>query len=131
MEIHFNKKDFKIEWYSGTGKGGQHRNKHQNCCRITHLETGLKANGAGSRERSVNQRVAFENLSQRIISYYAVPKERRNTTEVIRNYHEPRNEVLDKASGIKSSYKDVVINGNIADMVEARRMSMINLDLDK
>jgi len=33
--------DFKIEWYSGTGAGGQHRNKHQNSCRITHIETGL------------------------------------------------------------------------------------------
>lgn len=33
--------DFKIEWYSGTGAGGQHRNKHQNSCRITHLPTGL------------------------------------------------------------------------------------------
>jgi peptide chain release factor 1 len=33
--------DFKVEWYSGTGAGGQHRNKHQNSCRITHLLTGL------------------------------------------------------------------------------------------
>jgi peptide chain release factor 1 len=35
--------DFKIEWYSGTGAGGQHRNKHQNSCRITHLPTGQVA----------------------------------------------------------------------------------------
>ena len=35
--------DFKIEWYSGTGAGGQHRNKHQNSCRITHLPTGKVA----------------------------------------------------------------------------------------
>ncbi len=33
--------DFRIEWYSGTGAGGQHRNKHQNSCRITYLPTGL------------------------------------------------------------------------------------------
>ena len=41
-EIHLTKKDFKIEWFSGQGAGGQHRNKHQNCCRIVHLESGLK-----------------------------------------------------------------------------------------
>lgn len=40
-EIRYNNTDFKVEWYSGTGAGGQHRNKHQNSCRITHLSTGL------------------------------------------------------------------------------------------
>jgi peptide chain release factor 1 len=35
--------DFKIEWYSGTGAGGQHRNKHQNSCRITYVPTGQVA----------------------------------------------------------------------------------------
>lgn len=35
--------DLKIEWYSGTGAGGQHRNKHQNSCRITYLPTGQVA----------------------------------------------------------------------------------------
>jgi peptide chain release factor 1 len=35
--------DLKIEWYSGTGAGGQYRNKHQNSCRITHLPTGTVA----------------------------------------------------------------------------------------
>jgi peptide chain release factor 1 len=35
--------DLKVEWYSGTGAGGQHRNKHQNSCRITHIPTGIVA----------------------------------------------------------------------------------------
>lgn len=35
----FNDRDFRIEWYSGTGAGGQHRNKHQNSCRLTHVPT--------------------------------------------------------------------------------------------
>ncbi len=35
--------DLAVEWYSGTGAGGQHRNKHQNSCRITHRPTGITA----------------------------------------------------------------------------------------
>ncbi len=33
--------DFTICWFSGTGKGGQRRNKVQTCCRITHIPTGI------------------------------------------------------------------------------------------
>lgn len=35
-------KDFDISWFSGTGCGGQYRNKHQNSCRLKHLPTGLE-----------------------------------------------------------------------------------------
>jgi len=121
-ELHLTKKDFRLEWYSGTGKGGQHRNKHQNCCRIIHLETGIKAQGANSRDRITNQREAFERLIARIQGYYAAldAPERRVNSEVIRNYHAERNEVLDKASGLRLPYKHVVIEGDLREMIEAR-----------
>lgn len=129
MELHLTKKDFKIEWYSGSGAGGQHRNKHQNCCRIIHKETGLKAQGTESRSRVENQRVAFTNLARLVVSYYSQsPEERRETTPTIRNYHGVRNEVHDKASNLKQSYKEVVGKGNITDMVEARSKSFGMVD---
>jgi peptide chain release factor 1 len=56
------KKDFDVQWYSGTGAGGQHRNKHQNCCRIIHKETGVKSTGQSNRDRIANQKEAFQNL---------------------------------------------------------------------
>lgn len=34
-------RDLVVEWFSGTGKGGQHRNKHANSCRLKHIPTGL------------------------------------------------------------------------------------------
>lgn len=129
-EIHLTKKDFTVEWFSGTGKGGQHRNKHQNCCRITHIESGLQATGQRSRSRVDNQRDAFKVLVSRIIAKYSVKEERRTDSEVIRNYHAERNEVLDKASGMKKLYKDVVIDGDLSDMIEARRNSIMEESLD-
>lgn len=55
-EVTFNDKDFRIEWYSGTGAGGQHRNKHQNSCRLTHIPTGMVATAqCRSRENSLNE----------------------------------------------------------------------------
>lgn len=125
-ELHLTKKDFKIEWFSGTGKGGQHRNKHQNCCRITHKATGLKAQGTEARDRPTNQRVAFNRLAKLILAHFYAddPVEREKTREVIRNYHGVRNEVHDKVSGLKQEYRVVVEDGNLSDMIDARRREM-------
>jgi len=134
-ELHLTKKDFKLEWYSGQGAGGQHRNKHQNCCRITHLATGITTNGTASKSRVTNQRDAFTTMARHILKYYeARAQEAKNagtiSTDVIRNYHAVRNEVHDKASGLKQSYKKVVIDGDLSEMIEARKMNMGDIDGD-
>ena len=127
-ELHLTSKDFNLEWYSGTGAGGQHRNKHQNCCRITHIETGLSAVGTKSRERVSNQREAFTVLAKRIVAYYSIPPERRNSTDRVRNYHSVRNEVLDHASGLRETYKKVVEGADIGNMIEARARACRGLE---
>ena len=124
-ELHLTRKDFRIEWYSGQGAGGQHRNKHQNCCRIIHLATGLKAQGTESRERGNNQRTAFERLAKLVLAHFYAddPAVRYKARETIRNYHAVRNEVHDKASGLKQSYTHVVKKNNLSDMIEARKLA--------
>jgi protein subunit release factor A len=57
------KKDLEITYFSGTGKGGQHRNKHQNCVRIRHPKTGVIVTGTSSRSKTDNQKEALRNLS--------------------------------------------------------------------
>lgn len=122
-ELHLTSKDFKLEWYSGQGAGGQHRNKHQNCCRITHIESGITVNGTESRSRVDNQRTAFAKLAKLVIEWYRQKEETGPSisTEVIRTYHAERNEVIDKRTGLRQPYKDVVLGGDLADMIEARR----------
>ncbi|RLC23028.1 MAG: hypothetical protein DRH93_08345 [Deltaproteobacteria bacterium] len=123
--IHYTKKDFRLDWYSGSGAGGQHRNKHQNCCRITHIESGLTEKGTESKSRVSNQRTAFQRLAKRVVVWALNQNKDENeiNTEVIRNYNEPRNEVHDKASGLKMPYTEVVIAGNMGKMIAARRES--------
>jgi peptide chain release factor 1 len=48
---------FEVSWFAGTGKGGQHRNKHQNCCRMLHRPTGIVRTATG-RSRQANLRDA-------------------------------------------------------------------------
>jgi peptide chain release factor 1 len=65
--VAISKNDLKIEWYSGTGAGGQYRNKHQNSCRITHLPTGIMVKSeCRSRQNSLDS--AMAELQQRIDS---------------------------------------------------------------
>lgn len=56
------KKDFTVTWFSGTGPGGQYKNKHQNCCRIIHKESGAIGTGQSQRDRVSNQKDAFNNV---------------------------------------------------------------------
>lgn len=53
------KKDLRIEWFRGSGKGGQARNKTSNCCRITHVESGAVGVGQEGRSAQRNQEKAF------------------------------------------------------------------------
>jgi peptide chain release factor 1 len=53
------KKDFKVDWFSGQGAGGQNRNKTKNCCRLTHIDTGIIKVGQNERCREKNKKDAF------------------------------------------------------------------------
>lgn len=55
------------------------------------------------------------------------PQERgERSDETIRTYHEPRNVVKDHASGFQQEYKTVVKDGEIAEMLEARKRALMN-----
>ena len=58
------KKDLEISYFSGTGAGGQHRNKHMNCVRIKHPESGVIVTAQEERSKERNLRTAFERLTK-------------------------------------------------------------------
>lgn len=71
-------KDLQVEWFSGTGKGGQHRNRHMNSCRLKHILSGLVVTSqTRSRVNSYNN--ALETLTQ------LLQKQTINTNHVVVN----------------------------------------------
>jgi len=109
----------KIEWYSGTGAGGQHRNKHQNSCRITHIPTGLVATAqCRSRENSLHE--ARSTVVQRLdeinrMRYNsAVANDRKQQVgsgmrgDKIRTYRFQDDRVQDHITGKVSSVKKIL-----------------------
>lgn len=77
--------DIYIRWFSGSGAGGQHRNKSQNCCEITHIPTGIKQQSTGFKSREQNKKAALLALSNILLN------------EKLKNYHLRLNELRKKA----------------------------------
>lgn len=57
------RKDLEISFFSGSGAGGQHRNKHMNCVRMRHPESGVMVTAQDHREKQANIKDALSRLA--------------------------------------------------------------------
>ncbi|MDT8442228.1 MAG: peptide chain release factor-like protein [Desulfuromonadales bacterium] len=59
-------KDLRIDYFRGSGPGGQHRNTSDTAVRVTHLPTGLSATASESRSRHLNLQRAMARLEAKL-----------------------------------------------------------------
>ena len=116
--------DITVRWTKGRGPGGQHKNKVETCCILTHTDpatgrqTTVRVDG---RSRSENLRQARAALSQRVravadAARAAERKARRDAaireTPTIRTYDFKKRRATDHRSG-KSADLRAVLEGQI------------------
>lgn len=111
------KDDFKITVTTGSGPGGQHRNRVQTCVVITHIPTGLQEKCEDTRSKIRNEKIAMERLLRRIEDEKRkVLDEKKNEhrkeqikdKKAIRTYNYARNEVKDHRTGKRANLKKVL-----------------------
>jgi len=56
------KEDLRISYFSGKGAGGQYRNRHMNCVRIFHPDSGASSVGQSYKSKQSNLKEALKNL---------------------------------------------------------------------
>lgn len=110
------KSDLEITWFSGTGAGGQYRNRHPNCCRMVHKPTGTRTTGQSHRERIANQREAFRALCRILVPLMKAAARRTpesRSDERIRTYHIPDRRVTDHRVKGRRFNPDRVLDGEL------------------
>lgn len=123
------KSDLRIDYYRGSGPGGQNKNKRDTACRITHLPTGIAAVAEEYRTQGQNRVAAFRRLARRLTPLMELaaragagedsPRIDASRQVAVRTYHEKRGEVRDaRAPGLRWSYRGV-LDGDGLDAVLA------------
>jgi protein subunit release factor B len=64
MTVEIRDADLEIEFFRGSGPGGQHRNVTDSAVRIRHLPTGIVVTASERRSQAQNRELALERLRQ-------------------------------------------------------------------
>lgn len=106
------KSDLRIDYYRGSGAGGQHRNKTDSACRITHLPTGLVGQSENSKHQRQNRTLAFRRLCAKLVPLMKAKDQLKSdkVTDTVRTYHQPRGTVKDHRTGNIYNF-DRILNG--------------------
>ena len=129
VEMEINSQDLRIDVFRASGAGGQHVNTTDSAVRITHIPTGLVVSCQDERSQLKNKNKAMKVLKARLFEQNRARKaaeisaQRKELVgtgeraEKIRTYNFPQNRVTDHRTGLTLKKLDIVMQGDIADLL--------------
>ncbi len=130
-EIDINMGDVRVDTFRASGAGGQHVNKTDSAVRVTHIPTGVVVECQDGRSQHKNKAQALSILASRILDarqqeqHKNIAENRKqlvgsgDRSERIRTYNFPQGRVTDHRINL-TLYKLLdILEGNLADIIEA------------
>jgi peptide chain release factor 1 len=132
-DITINPADLRIDTFRASGAGGQHINKTDSAVRIVHIPTGVVVECQDGRSQHSNKARAMEVLASRLLerereAAHAKEAGLRKSlvgsgdrSERIRTYNFPQGRMTDHRINLTLYKLDMIMDGDIGDMVDALR----------
>lgn len=120
------KAHLQVEYMRGTGPGGQHKNKSDTACRITHLPTGIVGTG-DERSQRHSYKTAYAAVCYRLSRVHEQKRQRAkkarrddaiHNTPIIRTYDFKRQVVKDHRTKKTALLRDVLNKGQFTQLTE-------------
>jgi peptide chain release factor 1 len=131
VDVKIDPKDLRIDTFCSSGPGGQSVNTTYSAVRITHLPTGVVVSMQDEKSQIKNREKAMRVLRARLQEieeqkqHEAVASERRSMvgsgdrSEKIRTYNFKENRVTDHRIGLTIHQLDLVMEGNLDEIIQA------------
>ena len=133
VDMEIKPSDLRIDVFRASGAGGQHVNTTDSAVRITHVPTGVVVSCQDERSQHKNKAKAMKHLRSRLLvaqiekQQAAMSKMRKSQVgtggraEKVRTYNFPQNRVTDHQVNVTLKKLDVVIEGQLGEIVQALR----------
>jgi len=134
VDVSINPADLRIDVFRASGAGGQHVNTTDSAVRITHMPTGVVVSCQDERSQHKNKNKAMKMLQSKLLAAQMeahaakVSKQRKEQVgtgmraEKVRTYNFPQNRITDHQANLTLKKLDMVMLGNLDEIVDALRM---------